>query len=96
MPVKKPPNRKDTKSTGIYNTREELMEAAQNLQAEGFNYGQISKRVGVSRTTVSSLVKGDISPHLSPIHEDYVDMSLHKKLNALWRITKLSKPPKDL
>lgn len=96
MPAKKAPTKKDTKSTGNYNTREELVKAAQAFNAEGFHYGKISKLIGVSRTTVGTLVKGDTAPHLSPIHEDYVDMTLNKKLNSLWRITKLSEYPEEI
>lgn len=47
------------KKSGIYDTREQLIEACEMLRKEGLNNRQISERVQVSTATVSRIFSGD-------------------------------------
>lgn len=79
-----------SKSTGYYNTREELIEECKRFKEEGLTTKAIATMVGVCQGTVSRLLNGDKNTYsrtAQSVHDDDTLRSAH-----LWSLYKAWKP----
>lgn len=79
-------DRRHEKSTGHYDTREELEAAIRTRYAQSLTYSEIAEQVGVSEGTVYRVAKEvpDGGHKTLEIRHREKDMYLRFKLNELW------------
>lgn len=78
-------DRRLERSTGVYDTREELVRAIKHKAYKGkMSHERIGEEVGMSRATVTRILSGDEPAYVPAIKN--VEELPSNKLNKFWRI----------